>query len=41
LPPNAPYARSREAGVDEAILAEALDYRAMAKPHEDLEVPRV
>ncbi len=25
---------AREAGVDEAILAEALDYRAMAKPHD-------
>ena len=25
---------AREAGVDEAILDEALDYRAMAKPHD-------
>ncbi len=24
---------ARDAGVDEAILDEALDYRAMAKPH--------
>jgi hypothetical protein len=25
---------AREAGVDEDILARALDYRAMAKPHD-------
>jgi fumarate hydratase class II len=25
---------ARDAGVDEAVLDEALDYRAMAKPHE-------
>ena len=25
---------AREAGVDEAVLDEALDYRAMAKPHD-------
>ena len=25
---------AREAGVDEAILDEALDYHAMAKPHD-------
>ena len=27
---------AREAGVDERVLDEALDYRAMAKPHEHL-----